>query len=729
MDIFTPFRLLRGHAGGLINYLFLFDRQRPAGEKHLFVDVTEIHRVNSHTGVPRVTSSVLKELYRLNLPYRIVEVYARPHHEGFFSVARRRPIRVARGDVFFGLDLSKFLTQKNRWFLDRMYRSGIPVYFYVHDLIPITFPENCSPNVVRAFPRWLATVSRYSGLIANSRSTRDEFADYFSRGEHRAANERLLIDFAYPGTDFASLAPGGAGLRDGQPGLQAGRRDGRIAFIAVGAIEKRKGYGQLLGAFELLRKKGVDLSLTIVGPAYERGGAVEQAIFSSSHYGTSLFWYDSYVSDEKLASLYAESDAYISASWAEGFGLPVIEAASYDKPLILRDITVFRELGGEGAFYFSGESAESLAAALEDWISLYRTSQVPLPSVRGRSWRSCAEDICRIILPEYRAAAAAEQEKRKAAKPACDVSVIIVNYNTCSLLRDCLASIYARTEGIAFEVLVSDNGSTDGSAEMVRKEFPQVELLENRANLGFGAANNRALDRAVGKYVFYLNSDTVLVNNAVKIFFDYWEAHAGDAISCLGCNLMWPDGQFCRSAGESRNGRFKSAADFRRNQRKLCFRSYRVAMRHYVFKRPLRLVEDQDPPVEKRVGPVGYVTGADLFLLNNGQARFDEGYFMYYEEVDLEYALSAAGKQPVLIDGPQIIHLEGASSVRNRYEIKDQTDFSKIQMSLSAIRFFKKHALISPGTLFLTKLYTALLWLNPLIFRSTRRYIRRLALL
>ncbi|MBP5465466.1 MAG: glycosyltransferase, partial [Treponema sp.] len=559
----------------------------------------------------------------------------------------------------------------------------------------------------------------------------------------RAGNERLLIDFAYPGTDFTSLvpeetAPAEAELQGresvlpeqrpcGHPsGGRTGHRDGGIAFIAVGAIEKRKGYSQLLGAFELLRKKGVDLMLTIVGPAYERGSEVEQAIFSSPNYGTSLFWYDSYVSDEKLASLYAESDAYISASWAEGFGLPVIEAASYGKPLILRDITVFHELGGEGAFYFSGASAESLADALEDWIALYRSSQAPLPSVRGRSWRSCAEDICRIILPEYRAAAAAEQEERKAQKPACDVSIIIVNYNTCRLLRDCLASIYAKTEGLAFEVLVSDNGSTDGSAEMVRKEFPQVELLENRANLGFGAANNRALDRAVGKYVFYLNSDTVLVNNAVKVFFAYWESHAGDAISCLGCNLMWPDGQFCRSAGDSRNGRFKSAADFRRNQRKLCFRSYRVAMRHYVFNRPLRLVEDQDPPVEKRVGQVGYVTGAALFLVNNEQARFDEGYFMYYEEVDLEYALSAAGKQPVLIDGPQIIHLEGASSVKNKYEIKDQTDFSKIQMSLSAIRFFKKHSLIGPVSLFFTKFYTALLWLNPLIFKSTRRYIRRL---
>ncbi len=723
MDIFTPFRLLRGYAGGVYNYLFLFDRHRPAGEKHLYVDVTEIHRVNSYTGVPRVTSSVLSELYRLDLPYHIVEVYSRPHHEGFYAVARRRPIRVARGDIFFGLDLSKFLTQKNRIFLDKMYRAGIPIYFYVHDLIPIKYPENCTQTVVRAFPKWLATVSRYSGLIANSRSTRNEFADYFSNAKHRAENERILIDFVYPGADFNTQLLGNQAQL---PARQERGDGGCLSFITVGAIEKRKGYEQLLGAFELLKDKGINLSLTIVGPAYKGGGAVEKTIYASSHYGKSLFWYDRYVSDEKLANLYAESDAYISTSFAEGFGLPVIEAACYGKPLILRDIAVYRELEEEGAFYFSGESTESLAGAIETWIALYRKSLVPLPSVRSRSWQECAKDICRIILPEYQSLVAADKAGVKALKKACDVSIIIVNYNTCSLLHDCLQSVYEKTEGLSFEVLVSDNGSTDDSVYMVRRDFPQVELLENRANLGFGAANNRALDRAVGKYIFYLNSDTVLLNNAVKFFFDYWESHPGEDIGCLGCNLEWPDGRFCLSAGASRNGRFKNAGVLRRNQRKLCFSSYKVAMRHYLFRRPLRLVEDKDPPVEKKIGAVGYVTGADLFLLNDEHARFDEAYFMYYEEVDLEYALSAAGKKALLIDGPRIIHFEGASAVKEKYEVLDQANFGKIHTNLSALRFFKKHSLIRSFSLFCTKVYTTLLWLNPIVVKTTGRYVRRL---
>ncbi|MFC2281975.1 MAG: glycosyltransferase family 2 protein, partial [Treponema socranskii subsp. buccale] len=89
-----------------------------------------------------------------------------------------------------------------------------------------------------------------------------------------------------------------------------------------------------------------------------------------------------------------------------------------------------------------------------------------------------------------------------------NVSVIIVNYNTRELTKNCLLSIYEKTQGINFEVIVSDNGSKDGSQDMIRTEFPQVSLIENNANLGFGTANNRALAAAKGKYVFYLNSDT-----------------------------------------------------------------------------------------------------------------------------------------------------------------------------------------------------------------------------
>src|SRR5574344_324590 len=130
-----------------------------------------------------------------------------------------------------------------------------------------------------------------------------------------------------------------------------------------------------------------------------------------------------------------------------------------------------------------------------------------------------------------------------------DVSIIIVSYNTCPLLYACLRSVYEHTAGVSYEVIVVDNKSNDGSAQMVARDFPQVHMIVNEKNIGFGAANNRGLDGARGKYIFYLNSDTILLNNAVKAFFDYFEAHDGERLGALGCNLTGRDGRVIHSCG------------------------------------------------------------------------------------------------------------------------------------------------------------------------------------
>lgn len=131
-----------------------------------------------------------------------------------------------------------------------------------------------------------------------------------------------------------------------------------------------------------------------------------------------------------------------------------------------------------------------------------------------------------------------------------DVSIIIVNYNTKNLTKDCINSIYEQTAGLEFEIIVSDNNSKDGSIEMIKESFPNVILIENNENLGFGRANNKGLAVATGKYIFYLNSDTILLNNAVKIFFDYFEKHNNENIGALGCNLQNKDGETIHSFGQ-----------------------------------------------------------------------------------------------------------------------------------------------------------------------------------
>ena len=301
-----------------------------------------------------------------------------------------------------------------------------------------------------------------------------------------------------------------------------------------------------------------------------------------------------------------------------------------------------------------------------------------------------------------------------------DVSIIIVNYNTKQLLADCLNSIYEQTKDISFEVIVSDNGSKDGSIEMLKADFPQVILIENNANLGFGAANNRGLAIAKGKYIFYLNSDTILLNNAVKYFFDYWEnSPEKDSIGALGANLLSINKETIHSGG--------LFPDYKSDISGLMHNIYGFTKQfffHKLFKK--NLPEYKNEKSEKIIGLIDYITGADLFLKNDNFAYFDEDFFMYCEETYLQYQLFMNNKNRLLINGPQIIHLEGASSKKITTDIvHKEASFASIQGKISRIIYFRKTG-ISTFKICALKIATILLWLNPLLFKTNAKYIKNI---
>ena len=246
-----------------------------------------------------------------------------------------------------------------------------------------------------------------------------------------------------------------------------------------------------------------------------------------------------------------------------------------------------------------------------------------------------------------------------------DVSIIIVNYNTKELTRNCLKSVFDQTKNISFEVIVSDNGSNDGSVEMIKSEFPKVILIENNANLGFGAANNRGLKIAKGKYIFYLNSDTLLLNNAVKFFFDYWEnSPEKEKIGALGCNLENKNGEILHSYGVFPN--FKN----------IFCSLFHCVLAQIGIKKIISVFYKNIGNIRPYFGNVDYITGADNFLLNNQFAYFDERFFMYFEESDLQFNLKKHKFYRSLIKGPKIVHLEGASS-KEKKEKKNIYNFAK----------------------------------------------------
>lgn len=229
-----------------------------------------------------------------------------------------------------------------------------------------------------------------------------------------------------------------------------------------------------------------------------------------------------------------------------------------------------------------------------------------------------------------------------------DISVIIVNYNTKHLLPACLNSIKEQTHGVTYEIIVVDNASHDGSLEMLATEYTWVKVIESDINLGFGRANNLGMKNASGKYFFLLNSDTILLNNALKYFFDFAESH--NDIGSLGSILLGINQQPCHSYG-----RFITPS----NELKF------VIAKYFRFLKDKTLL---NPPLIDKPMKVEYITGADLFVPQSVYAKlggFDPDFFMYCEEVDWQQRMANVGLKRIIIPGPQIIHLEGGSDTTN----------------------------------------------------------------
>lgn len=267
-----------------------------------------------------------------------------------------------------------------------------------------------------------------------------------------------------------------------------------------------------------------------------------------------------------------------------------------------------------------------------------------------------------------------------------DVSVIIVNYNTKDMLADCIDSILKYTKDVSFEIIVSDNGSVDGSIEMMKEKYSTVSnirLIENGENLGFGAANNRALDVAQGKYILYLNSDTLLLNNAIYEFFSFYEKHSNpETLGCLGCQLVNLEGEKVSSFGNyiTPVGMLKAILHM-----------WYVAKAH----KPITTrgaFETMPDMVELE----GYIIGADMFLLNDENARFDERFFMYAEETDLQWnSFTKNGRKNILISAPKIVHLEGGSSKKEENAVVYYDFFkrSTAMLWISNMKYLKKNCL------------------------------------
>jgi glycosyltransferase involved in cell wall biosynthesis len=372
-----------------------------APRRQLLLDISELVRTDARSGIQRVVRSILNELLTQNVrSWRIEPVYTTG--DGTYRYARHfscaflgcpgttledDPIDVSAGDVFVGLDLAPTGIPAASKLFSSLKAKGVKIVFVLYDMLPMAHPEWFPPNATEVLGPWYrAVVDTADRVVTISRSVADEFAQWLI-----TAGRKFPLDLSWfhLGADVKASVPSRGMSPEEQAHLRRLRKKGNMVLM-VGTIEPRKGHDQALDAFAKLRARNVDAEFVIVG---KQGWCVEKLVErlgAQAAAASGVTWFSN-ASDELLDHLYDSARLLLVASRGEGFGLPIIEAAMRGVTVLARDLPVFREVGGEGILYFSGDSADALADALESSLSAVQDGTVPSQaSVAVKSWAASA---------------------------------------------------------------------------------------------------------------------------------------------------------------------------------------------------------------------------------------------------------------------------------------------------------------------------------------------------
>ncbi len=374
-----------------------------------FLDVSSIIMNNEHeTGIQRVARSISKILLD-TMPDKVYLVYSSADNPNKFLYAKEyminrlgmdkelyagldEQVEFYNGDYLLYLDLHPSNAINNKNFNKNLMHRGIKVFHVIYDLIPVLHKNFFWDELNQEFELWLDSVSYSTGSLCISNSVAKDLEKYFK-------NKGLLkkdykISYFHLGADIENSK----GLPENYKQLIS-TIEKRTSFLMVGTIEPRKGHKQTLRAFEILWSKNIDITLVIVG---KQGWMMEDFIKklkSHPELNKRLFCLEG-ISDEYLEKVYDSSVCLIAASEAEGFGLPLIEAAQKKKPIIARDIPVFREVAKEFAYYFENDNnPEVLAETIKKWLELYNQNQHPKSdNMPWLTWKQSAEILFNKII-------------------------------------------------------------------------------------------------------------------------------------------------------------------------------------------------------------------------------------------------------------------------------------------------------------------------------------------
>lgn len=253
-----------------------------------------------------------------------------------------------------------------------------------------------------------------------------------------------------------------------------------------------------------------------------------------------------------------------------------------------------------------------------------------------------------------------------------DISIVIVNYRVKNILRKCLNSIARSKESLNHELIVVDNNSEDGSVELIREDFPEVTLIENRRNRGFSFACNQGIKRSSGRYVLLLNPDTIFPESRFKELVDFMDSNPEAGI--CGPKMVDVSGKLlysCRS--------FPSLLTSISSSQSILYRYFPGNLLSGRY-----LLNDLD---HSRIQEVDWVSGSCLLVRKKTLDQIgllDESYFIYVEDVDLCYRAHKAGWKTFYFPQVTFVHQVGQSTSRHRLR-------SKLEHHKSMWIFFKKH--------------------------------------
>jgi glycosyltransferase involved in cell wall biosynthesis len=378
--------------------------------QQLLLDISSLVHSDAKSGIQRVVRSLLTEFLRNPPPnYDIKPIWFHAgvyrYANNFISKLTKSPDRsddyvvdFMQGDIYLCLDLIMHLTpQVHEVHLDLAAR-GLKIYFIVYDILLVNHPEWWPAGMEKEFKNWLRSICEVStGLICISEAVASDLRNWIEKNPPRRLGVEPIINNFHLGADLENSLPS-KGIPESSSDVLA-KIGKRLTFLMVSTIEPRKAYAQALDAFELLWQQGLDVNLVIVG---KRGWLVDdliQRLLIHKENGNRIFWLEG-ISDEYLDLVYAQSDCLLAASYGEGFGLPLIEAAQHKLPVIARDIPVFKEIAGANAYYFKANyQCEDLANELMTWISLYENDQHPRSEkMNWLTWSDSAKKLTELIL-------------------------------------------------------------------------------------------------------------------------------------------------------------------------------------------------------------------------------------------------------------------------------------------------------------------------------------------